>query len=185
MNKVLLTYRFIVIFFIGLMLAGCGADMSEDKSAPEAVYTEEGSAEPEDADFESAAYETESSKKDAGPSVDKWKEKAKQQLESLQDLLMLLKDPALDPAFEVEVKKELGQIYSNQDSTLVHLMLDETDFESFSGLTIESGDTMSLNFKNHEQILKAKFVVKSELKKFGETSELIEKLDLISIQEEK
>lgn len=167
-----------------MTLFGCGAtEMEEDRATPEAVNMEEGAAEPQEAESE-AAYNEEYSKKDEGPSVNKWKDKAEQQLETMQDLLLILKEPGLDPAFEVEVKKELGLIYNNQDSIMNSLFTKKPDFTNFSELVIDNGDTMSLIFQNQAEIYKVKFLVKSELKDFGETSELVEKLNIISIQKE-
>ena len=73
-------------------------------------------------------------------------------------------------------------MYKIADSSHYQLNSEELNFKNFKDLQIESGDTMSLQFKNKKDILIAKFIVVEELKEFGESTELVEQLKLISIR---
>lgn len=181
MRRLFVTYRFLVYLFLVTIVISCGGAETESRSPePLRASEEEGAAAVEEDSEAAEAEYVEGSKKDEGVSVKKWKKKAKQQLESLEDLMLILNDPALDPAFKVEVEKELNQLYENalQDT----LLSGELEFKNFKALQLENGDTMSLQFKNQKEVLEAKFVVVSESKDFGGTVEVVERLKVLSIQ---
>ncbi len=179
-----MTYRSWIYLLSLVVFLGCAEGSSEDQSdAKEEMAGEQAENTEEEA---SAAVQNaeENSKKESKLVVKKWKSKAKQQLQSMEDLLLILQDTTLDPAFRIEIEKELSLLYSNQDSVLYELMSKDINFKNFKALELENGDTLSLSFKNKKDGLKAKFVVVSEAKDFGGTTEVIEQLRIISIQSE-
>lgn len=184
MSGVFGTYRWFIYFILMMIICSCGAPEMNEDQYPEAgqAYEEEASEEVEETSAQAAEYVGEEVENEEVYLVKKWKNKAKQQLESIEDLVLILKDPALDPAFRIEIEKELKSLYGNKDSVLIDLMSDDVKFKSFKALKVESGDTMSLLFKNHKEVLKAKFIVVSEAKEFGATTEVIERLHLLSIE---
>lgn len=156
---------------------------ANDDSAKEQQMTSEEGAAVEEEPTEVAVESTmTSAKKDAGLSVEKWNTKAQQQIESMGDLLMILKDTTLDPAFKYEIDKELKQLYSKEDTVFENLGLNDVLFTDFESLKHENGDTLSLKFKNDTVNLKAKFTIVSEAKDFGGTIEMIEQLKIISVE---
>lgn len=180
MKEMMKTYRWLVYFafaFALVFVACSSADMSEDESrsqkvSPSAEATEEVSA--------SATEETKATISNLD--AKKWKNKAKQQLESIQDLTLILKDSTLDVDFKSEIEKELNILYPSNDSLGYKLNQNEVDFSNFKALQIENQNTLSLLFKNKKEQLKAVFIVVNETKTFGETSEEVETLKLISIR---
>lgn len=178
MRDAFITYRWFIYLFFALILSACGsAGMDEN-------YAEEGEAAAEENSVQAAEYTEEEIENEDSYLVKKWKNKAKQQLESVEDLMMILKDSTLDPAFRFEIEKELNLLYPKKDSMLVDLMSENIQFKNFKALNVENGDTMSLLFKNHKELLKAKFIVVFEAKEFGNTTEMVERLQILSIQRE-
>jgi len=141
------------------------------KESPEAVMAEEASVE----------STVESKSTTATINYKKWKNKAKQQLESIEDLVSILKDSTLDIDFKQEIEKELDVLYETRDSASYDLDGHELKFKNFKDLKVESQDTLSLLFKNKKDNLKAAFIVVSETKLFGESTEIVERLKLVSI----
>lgn len=178
------TYQWMIMVIVVIIFTRCSADsMSESKEEPNAASAQvnEGAAEYEEDALESTEA---GAKKEASISLDKWNEKAQQQLEYLKDLLVILKDTTLDPAFKIEVKKEVGLLYPAHDSVLHRLVESKLEFNDFKELEIDSGDTLILQFKNLNENVRAKFVVQLEEKDFGNTSEWVEQLKLVSIKVE-
>lgn len=173
------TYHWIACLTLAYLFVGCGSeDMRgnhrENLPTAEEEYTE-------DSKIESTAQMISDVKM---PELDSkvWNNKAKQQLESIQDLVFILKDSLLDLDFRLELEKELAILYSNTDSSMFDINENELDFRSFKKLKIENEDTMSLYFKNKKQNLKAEFIVVKETKIFGETSEVVTQLELVAIR---
>ncbi|MCB9196960.1 MAG: hypothetical protein H6600_00730 [Flavobacteriales bacterium] len=183
MKMTLSLYRNLVVLLLVTALYSCGANM-EDNEEVDRQFSEDQSTVSSEEYNEAAAsnVEEEYSKKDESLSIKKWNDKAKQQLESVQDLMLILNDSELDLAFRVEVEKELGLIYNSQDSVLINLFENEIDFKSFKSLEKKNGDTLSMSFKNNKDNLKAEFIVVMESKDFGGTTELVERLKLLSIK---
>jgi hypothetical protein len=183
MKKLIATYRWVVYMTFSIVLLGCGAaSESEMYDEPSSTVEESKQMAPaEEEMYEESATE----KKDENfADVKKWKSKAKQQLESIQDLKLILMEPNLDADFKSEIEKELNLIYQYKDSNDYIVNLQELDFKNFKDLKMENEDTMSLVFKNKKDVLKAKFIVVLETKTFGESSEVIEQLKLLSITKE-
>lgn len=182
MKRTFVTYQLLVyLLLIGIFLGCGGADMESRSPEPQYASEEESMAAVEENSEAAEAEYTEGSKKDEALSVKKWKNKAKQQLESIEDLMLILNDSTLDPAFKVEIEKELSLLYENalEDT----LLSNGVEFKNFKALKLENGDTMSLQFKNHKEILKAEFIVVSESKDFGGSIEFVERLKILSIEE--
>jgi hypothetical protein len=179
-----MTYQGLAYFFLLVVVLSCGsAEMEEEyHDSPQAAQEENAEVAEEYSKVETEYSEP--TEQMTSVSVDKWKTKAQQQLESIEDLVTILKDPVLDPAFKVEIEKQLNLLYNNQDSVLSNFMANDLKFKKFKPLQIESGDTMSISFKNKKELLKAKFVVVFEEKDFGETTEVVERLSIISIEVE-
>lgn len=184
MSRFFGTYRWFVYLLLIAFIYGCGSgEMHEDRSLePGQAYEEEASEEVEETSAQAAEYVGEEVENEEVYLVKKWKNKAKQQLESIEDLVLVLKDPELDPTFRIEIEKELKLLYTSKDSVLIDLMSNDIKFKNFKTLKVENGDTMSLQFKNNKEVLKAKFIVVSEVKEFGTTTEVIERLHLVSIE---
>lgn len=178
------TYHWFVFLMLIWGLFGCaGADMEGGYQEDSEVYEEEKMS-AADAPSEAAAaeYTEEESEGQSHVYKDIWSSKAKQQLESLEDFILILKDNSIASEFKYEVEKELKLIYLQEDTILNYLMSQDVKFKNIKNLETLQGDTMSLSFKNHKEAFIAKFIVVSETKDFGETTETIERLKLVSIQ---
>lgn len=186
MKNLVHTYRGFVYFTFAILLCGCGAEsmdqvMDEEATSEEVSATKEMSMAEEEA---SEATIQQSSSKTASSATIKWKKKAKQQLESIEDLALILKDPTLDIDFKLEIEKELNSLYIAKDSSMYNLSSQELNFKKFKDLKIENKDTMSLQFSNKKELLKAEFIIVNETKYFGETTEVVEQLKIVSIKKE-
>lgn len=187
MRKIGSTYQWLFYAIFALVFLACAsAEMEEEAYAEDQMAQEENAnaaaMEESEMDTESSS---ESAKKELSLDVKQWKNKAKQQLESIEDLLLILQDSTLDSDFKIEIEKELNDLYSPiKDSTLYNLFSEDLKFKKFKELKVEEGDTMSLLFKNHKDLLRAEFIVVQETKQFGDITEVVESLKILSIKEE-
>lgn len=191
MKLLMITYRLVILIVLIATLHSCASeDRSESKAFAPAQneYSGQDATMDEESTFEEieTVQNTSQLKKEANHSFSnskKWKKKAKQQLETLQDLALILQDSTLDEDFQSEIKRELLIIYPQSDSILS--TLDKAlNFKNFKPLESKKTDTLTLHFKNHKKSYIASFLVVEELKQFGESSETVEQLKLVLIQKE-
>lgn len=186
MNQLVKIYRFFVYAVFTFFVVACGAESMDQEVAGESAEDNEQMVEAtKTEESPSMASAEESEMYLSNKEFHKWKKKAKQQLESIQDLIVILKDPSLDSDFKIEIEKELIKVYETIDSSGYDLLANELNFKKFKDLEVEGTDTLTMMFKNDKEQLKAEFIVVEETKMFGETSEVVAQLKLLSIEAEK
>jgi hypothetical protein len=179
------TYQWMVYLVFAILLVSCGGEMSGDQESIDVSETKKENQSADDAKFaESAEEATGTAQNSKEVDVKIWKNKAKQQLESIQDLAEILNDSSLDADFRQEIEKELLLLYNMNDSSSYDIDKHDLDFKSFKKLKVGNQDTLSMKFKNNKEEMVALFVVSEEAKTFGESVEFIQQLKLISIKKE-
>jgi hypothetical protein len=187
MMKLIKTYRLIILaVLIGTLHSCASENRSEAKaSAPEG---QKATMEEESMDIESVAEGSQLKKEmtshiSQSTNFRKWKKKAKQQLETLQDLTLILQDSTLDEDFKSEIEKEVISIYP-QAASILSTIEEELDFKNFKQLENLNSDTLTMRFKNIKSNYIASFVIDSKIKKFGNEVEEVEQIRLIKIEKE-
>lgn len=115
-------------------------------------------------------------------SRNKWRKKAQQQLETLEDLLKILQDSSLDKEFKATIEEEVLNIYPTLDSNDYLKTATQLKFKHFRISEKSNNDTIKINFKNKKDQLDALFVINKLEKTFGNSVELTEELKLVSIE---
>ncbi len=158
-----------------LVFSSCGANMEGSIETPlekkEDIFTE------------MSTHDAETENQTTSVDFRMWNNKAKQQIELVQDLAVILQDSSLDAKFTMEIEKELKSLYDYRDSTMFDLNQKKLKFKKIKELKVENRDTLSIDFKNANKNLKASFIIIDESKSFGSTSEIVKRLKLISIKE--
>jgi len=177
------TYRFFLQIVLVVLLGACSANT---EGAEEKIQKNTSDVYNETSTIEDKSEVQPTAAENASISVDykKWKKKAKQQLESVQDYALILQDSSLDDKFSIEIEKELRSLFDYRDTTMFDIDQKKLNFKKFKELKVENGDTLSIDFKNVKQNLKARFIIVDESKSFGETIEIVKLLKLISIKED-
>ncbi len=184
MSRLMKTYRYITSFAISVLMLHCASEAKGDRPTPSAKSEQKELELMEETEIDEVLEYSSSSKKEVskvGSSQRIWRKKAKQQLETIQDLTIILKDSTLDQDFKIEIEKELENIYPNINSlNLTHENGQSFDFKRFK--YSQANDTLLVEFKNRKEVLLAKFILENKTKQFGESVRKIEQLKIVEIQ---
>lgn len=173
------TYYSLVIG-ISIILYSCASQNEDTKAyAPSAKY-EESVAMEEVEKLENIEEEINGNSNSF--SRNKWRKKAQQQLETLEDLLKILQDSSLDKEFKATIEEEVLNIYPTLDSNDYLKTATQLKFKHFRVSEKSNNDTIKINFKNKKDQLEALFVIDKLEKTFGNSVELTEELKLVSIE---
>lgn len=111
-----------------------------------------------------------------------WKKKAKQQLETIQDLIIILQDSTLNYDFKKEIDNQLIELNVSKDVVINIKNSESINFKKFNYNT--NNDTLIIRFNNHNKVWYTKFIIENKLKQFGETTENIVQIKLVKIESE-
>lgn len=189
MKLLMITYRLVILIVLIATFYSCASeDRSESKAfAPtQNEYNGQSATIDEESTFEEVetVQNTDQLKKEMSNSLShskKWKKKAKQQLETIQDLALILKDSTLEPDFKIEIENELTNIYPNYRQLTFIKPQQTINFKRFKFHDYQ--DTLIVEFKNNKALLSASFIVTTNSKTFGNQVEQIEQLQLIKLEE--
>lgn len=184
MNRLMKVYRLLTLFTISVIMLSCASEAREDSAKYSASSEQKEYELMEETEINEALENSSSSKKEASKIISSqrlWRKKAKQQLETIQDLAIILKDSTLDQDFKIEIEKELENLYPNiQSLTLTQKNGQVLNFKRFKYTQVM--DTLIVEFKNSKEVLFAKFTLENKTKQFGETVRKIEQLKIVDIQ---
>lgn len=179
MKSLMNTYQ-VLVLGIFILLSSCSAQHDESKAYAPSLEFEEATAMEEAKNDDVMQKELTSNATSFTPK--KWRKKAQQQLETLEDLIKISQDQTLEKEFKTAIEEELHNLYSSLDSNDYFKAPMQLKFKHFSVSDSSNNDTIRIDFKNKKDNLSAFFLVNRTEKQFGNSSELVEEIELITIK---
>lgn len=189
MNQLMKTYKLIILIIVSTMVIGCAAEQrDESKSAgsPNNEFLQEISSIEEKTTDEISingnTLKKETNEIRIATKNKKLRKKARQKLETIQDLMLILQDSTLNSEFRVEIEGELNNLYPEKNILEIIRNNEPINFKQLN--YSYSNDTLNVKFRNKKNLFSANFVTILVNKQFGEEVEQVEQLKLISIKKE-
>ncbi len=179
MKRLMNTYHFFTLGIL-IILYSCSAQHDERKAYAPSLEFEEATSMEEAKNDDFIQEELTANGSSFNPN--KWRKKAQQKLEALEDLIKIRQDHTLEEEFKTAIEEELHNIYSSIDSNDYFKTPIQLKFKHFRVSEKSNDDTIRIDFKNKKDNLNAAFVINRTEKQFGNSSESVEEIRLISIE---